>query len=68
MEEIEKLMMDYLTWFEICPNSILQNEIGMAKIQWDDDRDDKEIVKIIGRLVLFFTHIRGHVDVYRSPP
>ena len=66
MEEIEKLMMDYLTWFEICPISILQNEMRMAKIEWDDDRDDKEIVKIIARLALLLAHIRGHVDVYKS--
>ena len=66
MEEIEKLMMDYLTWFEICPISILQNEMGMAKLQWDDDRDDKDIVKIIARLALLLAHIRGHVDVYKS--
>ena len=66
MEEIEKLMMDYLTWFEICPISLLQNEMRMAKIEWDDDRDDKEIVKIIARLALLLAHIRGHVDVYKS--
>ena len=35
MEEIEKLMIDYLTWFEICPISILQNEMRVAKIEWD---------------------------------
>jgi hypothetical protein len=66
MEEIENLMMDYLTWFEICPISLGQNEIKRAKIQWDDDRDDKEIIKIIARLALLLAHIRGHVDVYKS--
>ena len=66
MKEIEKLFMDYLTWFEICPISIGQNEMGMAKIQWDEDKDDKEIIKIIARLALLLAHIRGHVDVYKS--
>ena len=66
MKEIEKLLMDYLTWFEICPISIGQNEMGMAKIQWDEDKDDKEIIKIIARLALLLAHIRGHVDVYKS--
>ena len=66
MEEIEKLMIDYLTWFEICPISILQNEMRVAKIEWDDDRDDKEIVKNIAQLALLLAHIRGHVDVYKS--
>ena len=66
MEEIEKLMMDYLTWFEVCPISSCQNEKRMAKIKWDDDRDDKEIVKIIAQLALLVAHLRGHVDVYKS--
>jgi hypothetical protein len=66
MEEIEKLMMDYLTWFEICPISIHLNKMRMAKIEWDDNRDDKEIVTIIAQLALLLAHIRGHVDVYRS--
>src|SRR5215204_1908152 len=66
MEEIEKSMMDYLTWFEICPFSTVQNKMRMAKIEWDDDRDDLEIVKIIAQLALLLAHIRGHVDVYKS--
>ena len=66
MEEIKRLMMDYLRWFDVCPISIRQNEMKRAKIEWDDDRNDKEIVKIIARLALLLAHIRGYVDVYKS--
>ena len=64
MEEVEKLMMDYLLWFEICPISIGENR--RAKIEWNSDKDDKEIIKIINRLALLLSHLRGHVIVYES--
>ena len=51
MKEIEKLLMDYLTWFEICPISIGQ-EMRMAKIEWDKNKDDKNTIKIIAQLAI----------------
>ena len=65
MDEIEKLLIDYLIWFEICPISIGQNN-SMAKIEWDRERDDKETIKIIARLALLLAPLRGHVVVYES--
>ena len=64
MDEIEKLMMDYLIWFEICPIAIGQSRT--TKIEWDSDKDDKEIIKIIARLALLLGPLRGHVVVYES--
>ena len=65
MEEIERLLIDYLIWFEICPISIGQQD-RLVKIEWDSDKDDKEIIKIIARLALLLAHLRGHVIVYES--
>ncbi len=65
MEEIEKLLMDYLIWFEICPISIDQNN-NQAKIEWDTIKDDKDAIKIIAKLALLLAHIRGHVVVYKN--
>ena len=64
MDEIEKLMMDYLIWFEICPIAIGSGKT--TKIEWDNDKDDKEIIRIIARLALLLAHLRGHVIVYES--
>ncbi len=64
MDEIEKLMMDYLIWFEICPIVIGPN--GTTKIEWNRDKDDKEIIRIIARLALLLAHLRGHVIVYEN--
>jgi hypothetical protein len=64
MDEIKKLLIDYIIWFEISPMSIGQKI--MAKIEWDKERDDKETIKIIARLALLLAHIRGHVVVYEN--
>jgi hypothetical protein len=64
MREIEKLLLDYLTWFEICPISIgLQN---IAKIEWDKSKDDKNAIKIIARLSILLARLRGNISVYKS--
>jgi hypothetical protein len=64
MEEIEKFLIDYLTWFEVCPIAIGQNRA--VKIEWDNDKDNLDTIKIIAELAQLLAHIRGHVIVYKS--
>jgi hypothetical protein len=62
--EIEKLLLEYLIWFEICPISIgLQN---IAKVEWDRNNDDKNAVRIIARLAMLLARLRGNVFVTKS--
>jgi hypothetical protein len=61
-EEVERLLFDYLTWFEICPISVGENR--QTKIKWDSENDDKGTIRIIARLALLLAHLRGHVIVY----
>jgi hypothetical protein len=64
MREIEKLLLDYLIWFEICPISIgLQH---LAKIEWDKSKDDQNAIKIIARLAILLARLRGNIAVYKS--
>ena len=64
MREIEKLLLDYLNWFEICPISIgLQN---VTKIEWDKSKDDKNAIRIIARLAILLARLRGNIYVYKS--
>jgi len=64
MKEIEKLLLDYLNWFEICPISTgLQN---VAKIEWDKIKDNKNIIKIIAELSQLLAHLRGNVYVSKT--
>jgi hypothetical protein len=64
MIEIEKLMMDYLIWFEICPIAIGLRRT--TKVEWNNEKDDKGIIKIIAKLALLLSHLRGHVIVYEN--
>jgi hypothetical protein len=64
MREIEKLLLDYLIWFEVCPISIsLQN---IAKIEWNKSKDDISSIKIIARLAILLARLRGNISVYKS--
>ena len=64
MKEIEKSLLEYLIWFEICPISIgLKN---IAKIEWDRNNDDKNAVRIIARLAMLLARLRGNVFVNKS--
>lgn len=64
MVEIREALIDYLTWFDICPIDI--GECRNIKIEWDDDKDDRDAIRIIAKLALLLAHIRGHVEVFSS--
>jgi hypothetical protein len=64
MREIEKLLLDYLNWFEICPISIGIQKI--VKIEWDKSQDDKNAIRIIARLAILLARLRGNIYVYKS--
>ena len=72
MDELDKILSDYLMWFEVCPIAIGQqnitpnNDMTPVKIEWDKKKDDKNSIKIIGELALLLSHIRGSVYVYRN--
>jgi hypothetical protein len=64
MKEIEKLLFDYLNWFEICPLSIgLQN---LSKIEWDKTKNDRKTITIIAELAILLSYLRGDVYVSKS--
>ena len=64
INEVEKLLLEYLNWFEICPLSIgLQN---LAKIEWDRSEEDRNIIKTIAELAILLAHLRGDVYVSKS--
>lgn len=66
IEEIEKLLIEYLRWFEICPIAVEQNKNRRVKVEWDNDKDDRDTIKIIAELALLLAHLRGYVVVYKN--
>jgi predicted transcriptional regulator len=64
MNEIEKSLLEYLIWFELCPLSIgLQN---LVKIEWDKSKENRNLIKIIAELAILLSHLRGNVVTYKS--
>jgi hypothetical protein len=64
MRQIEKLLIDYLNWFEICPISVgLRN---IVKIEWDKSKDDRDAIKNIADLAILLARLRGNVYVSRT--
>ena len=64
MRDIEKILLDYLNWFEIYPLSIGFHNV--AKVEWDKTKDDRKAIKIIAQLAILLAHLRGNVVVYKS--
>jgi hypothetical protein len=64
MLEIEKILIDYLNWFEICPLSI--GSQNLAKVEWNKSKEDRNTIKIIAELAILLAHLRGDVYVSKS--
>jgi hypothetical protein len=64
IREIEKLLLEYLMWFEICP--ISRGLQKLVKIEWDKSKDDRNAIRIIARLAILLAHLRGNVFVHKS--
>jgi predicted transcriptional regulator len=64
-KQIEKTLIDYLEWFEKCPNAEIINNI--AKITWNKEKkDDKNAIDIIIKLGKLLAHLRGVVPTWET--
>ena len=61
---IQKALMEYLVWFELCPLLKVDPETILLKIEWDSSRDDPEAIKEIVRLAKLLGRIRCYVEVW----
>lgn len=74
--EVQKLLMAYLIWFELCPlgennkYSSLKHETATisntpaVKIQWDESKDDLAAKKYIPKFARLLSSLRTHVDIW----
>lgn len=75
-QEIEKVLFDYLKWFEIAPNAILPPSDDViantttpskkAIIEWDESRNVKEAHEYIVKLTLLLSHLRCAVQTWED--
>jgi hypothetical protein len=61
---IQEAILDYLNWFEKCPETIMEN--NNAKIQWNFEKDDDESKRFIVRLGRLLAHLRGVVQTWET--
>jgi len=61
---IREALIDYLDWFEKCPNAIKENNI--AKIVWKFEKDDEQTKRFIVRLGRLLAHLRGVVTTWKT--
>ena len=63
-KELEDAIIDYLVWWELCPSLYEDKVMGISKMEWDRDSDDKQAMKYIVNLSKFLAPLRAHVDIW----
>ena len=66
VSEIREALLDYLKWFEIGPEMIIDNESGLTKMPWNCEKDDKQAQKYIIRMAGLLAHLRGVVPTWNT--
>ena len=61
---IQGALIDYLDWFEKCPEAITKD--GIAKIKWNYERDDNETKRFIVRLGILLARLRGIIPTWET--
>ncbi len=61
---IQEALLDYLNWFEKCPEGIIENHSG--KIEWKFEKDNTEVKRFIVRLGRLLAHLRGVVQTWET--
>ena len=59
VDKISSALMDYLEWFDMCPDLKLDEESGLYKMTWDSQRDNPKAKRYLIRLGRLLAHMRG---------
>jgi hypothetical protein len=65
-KQVQDAVIDYLMWFNTCPNLIEDKGSGLLKMQWNSEKDDtraKDYLMDLGKLL---ARLRGHIDIWSS--
>jgi hypothetical protein len=66
VKEVQEALFDYLKWFEIGPEMIIEKQSGLPKMQWNFEKDDKQTLIYIIRLARLLAHLRGVVPTWET--
>ncbi len=62
--KIQNLLNEYLSYFESCPIMVVKDNV--PKIDWKEQRDDEQALKIIVKLGLLLAHLRAAVNTWHT--
>jgi HTH domain len=65
-KEIEEALYDYLKWFEIGPDMIVEKSSGLPKIEWNSAKDDEIAKRYVIKLARLLAHLRGVVATFHT--
>jgi len=64
--EIQRLLVDYLHWFERCPTAEKDLDKMLYKIEWNSDKNKAEALKTIIKLGKLLSHLRGVIPTWET--
>jgi hypothetical protein len=64
--DIGSALYDYLGWFEIGPTLIHDQQSDLYKMEWDNQKDDRDARRWIVRLAMVLTHLRCIAQTWRD--
>ena len=62
--KIQNILNEYLSYFESCP--IMFSKDNVPNIDWNELKDDEETLKIIIKLGILLSHLRGGVNTWQT--
>ncbi len=66
-DKIKNVLNDYLKWFDSCPLSeTITKENNLIKIQWDNDKTDRYVKRVLVRLGKLLAHLRAVVPTWET--
>jgi hypothetical protein len=66
MANIQSALYDYLAWFEIGPDLIHDEQSGLCKMQWNDEKNEKEAIMWIIKLARLLGRLRCIAQTWRD--
>jgi hypothetical protein len=66
LREIEIALLDYLKWFEIGPDMVIEKNTALPKMKWDSERDADIAKRHIIKIAILLSHLRGVVPTFHT--
>ena len=65
-KEVQTAIIDYLIWWETCPQLIQDPETRLLKMKLDESKDESKVKDMLVHLVRLLGRLRCHVDIWPS--